>query len=350
MSVRKRSSLCCAASAARAPRWTRCPISPRAGGRRRPIVIADPARVERELTAAARIDARFVFFGTRAYPPLLHEIGGPPPVLAVRGDLSLAMRPTIAVVGARQASATGRTIAREWSEAFGAAGWTVVSGLALGVDTEAHRGSLPTGTVAVVAGGVDRPSPSANLDLAEAIADQGAMVSEMPFGVEAFSRLLVRRNRLIAGLSRGVLVVEAAAHSGSLHTAGFAVAAGREVFAVPGSPLDPRAAGCLQLLKEGATLVTEPRDVLDHLSPADAPMLPGFADDAPLPLETPGDAVDALRQALSPTPVSVDMLVRVTGLPTGTVIATLVELELAGHAEREPNGMVRAALPDPGAG
>ena len=215
------------------------------------------------LQAAARLDVHYVFFGTAAYPPLLYEISGPPPVLTVRGDISLAQRPSIAVVGARQASASGRTIARTWAETFGREGWTVVSGLALGIDAEAHRGALATGTVAVIAGGVDRPSPEANLDLAAAIADQGALVSEMPLGVEPFARLLVRRNRLIAGLSHGVVVVEAAAQSGALYTADFAASAARDVFAVPGSPLDPRAAGCLKLLKEGATLAIDPRDIVD---------------------------------------------------------------------------------------
>ncbi|RAI04386.1 DNA-protecting protein DprA [Acuticoccus sediminis] len=316
-----------------------------AGGGRRPIAVAEPGRVERELAAAERIGAHFVYYGTAAYPALLYEIGGPPPVLAVRGDTSIASRPAIAVVGSRQASAAGRTIARTWSEAFGADGWAVVSGLALGIDAEAHRAALATGTVAVVAGGVDRPSPEANVDLCDRIAEEGAVVSEMPLGTEPFSRLFVRRNRLIAGLSRGVVVVEAAARSGALYTADFAATAGREVFAVPGSPLDPRAAGCLKLLKEGATLATEARDVLVQLSAMDAPMLPGFSEDEPLPEDAPAGAVGEVHAALSLTPVSVDTLVRLTRLPTATVIATLVELELAGHAEREPNGMVRAAVP-----
>ena len=316
-----------------------------AGGLRRAITVAEPGRVERELAAAERSGAHFVYYGTASYPVLLAGISGPPPVLAVRGDLSVAARPTVGLVGARQASAAGRTIARQWAETFGSEGWTVVSGLALGIDAEAHHGSLATGTVAVLAGGVDRPAPDAHVDLCDAIADSGAVVSEMPLGTEAFSRLFVRRNRLIAGLSRAVVVVEAAARSGALYTADFAAQAGREVFAVPGSPLDPRAAGCLKLLKEGALLATEPRDVLEHVDPSHAPMFPGLAEPGPLPEESPTGSIDAVRNALSLTPVTVDTLVRMTSLPTATVVATLVELELAGQAERELNGMVKAAIP-----
>ncbi|WP_075219338.1 DNA-processing protein DprA [Acuticoccus yangtzensis] len=327
-----------------------------AGGLRRPIAVAEPALIEREMAAANRTGAHFVYFGGRAYPALLAEIDGPPPVIAVLGDLSLAARPTIGVVGSRQASAAGRTIARTWSAEFGREGWTVASGLALGIDAEAHRGALPTGTVAVVAGGVDKPRPEANADLHAAIAEDGAILSEMPLGVEPTARLFVRRNRLIAGLSRGVLVVEAAARSGSLHTANFAAAAGRDVFAVPGSPLDPRAAGCLALLKDGAGLATTARDVMDAIGTTDAPMLPGFAeapdifDDAAdtgarLPQEMPADAITTVATALSLTAVPLDMLIRATGLPAGLVTAALVELELGGQAEREPDGTIRAALP-----
>lgn len=315
-----------------------------AGGLRRPIAVASDADIDRELAAAERIGAHFVFLGTASYPPLLAEIGAPPPVLVVRGDLAIARRPTVAIVGARQASAAGRTLSRTFAEAFGAAGCTVASGLALGIDTEAHKASLATGTVAVLAGGVDRPSPEENVDLCAQIADEGAVISEMPLSTEPFARLFVRRNRLIAGLALGTVVIEAAARSGSLHTANFAAAAGREVFAVPGSPLDPRAAGCLQLLKEGAMMATEPRDVLDMLPRSAEPMLPGFAEPAPVAAAVPADAVGVVRAALSLTPMPVDALVRTTGLAAADVLAALVELELAGAAEREPNGMVRIAL------
>lgn len=318
-----------------------------AGGMRRSIRVATAGEVERELAAAERLGAHFVYFGTPAYPALLGEINGPPPVLAVRGDLSLAARPAVGIVGARQASAAGRTIAAQMAEAFGAEGITVVSGLALGIDAAAHRAALATGTVAVLAGGVDRPTPDENVALCEAIAEDGAAISEMPIGTEAFARLFVRRNRLIAGLSRAVVVVEAAARSGALHTANFAAAAGRDVFAVPGSPLDPRAAGCLKLLKEGAIIATEAWDVLQHLAHDVAePMLPGFAEEEAVALEAPDGAHDRVRSALSMAPVPVDMVVRATGLAPAIVIATLMELELAGEAERELNGMVKLRLPD----
>lgn len=322
----------------------------RAGGMRRTIRVASEVGIARELDQARRTGVRHVYLGEADYPPALTRIDGPPPVLTVRGDIALAHRRTVAVVGSRKASAAGRTIARTLAEEFGAAGWTVVSGLALGIDAEAHRASLSTGTIAVLAGGVDRPTPDAHRDLAHDIATRGALISEMPPGTESFARYFVRRNRLIAGLGEGVVVVEAAGRSGSLHTAAFALAAHREVFAVPGSPLDPRAAGCLQLLKDGATLVTDARDVLSVLGAGYADTVsPGFAADADVPeeprLRAPADgAGEAVLTALSMTPMPVDVLVRATGLAAADVLAAVMELELAGRAEREANGSVRTAV------
>jgi DNA processing protein len=301
-------------------------------GRRR-IRIADRADVERELRAAKKAGARPVFFGTSAYPPRLAAIHGPPPVVMVRGDAAQFARPAIAVVGSRNASAAGRTMARRLAEGFGAAGRVVVSGLALGIDAEAHSASLATGTIAVLAGGVDRPTPEENLALAGEIAGRGALVSEMPMGMGPFARHYVRRNRLIAGLSEAVVVVEAATRSGALHTARFALEEGREVFAVPGSPLDPRAAGCLRLLRDGAGLAAEPEDVLAVLRDEPVPAPGGLAEPAAEPPpEPPSDAVEAVAAALSMTPMPVDALVRDTGLPAATVTGALVELELAGRA------------------
>jgi DNA processing protein len=254
-------------------------------------------------------------------------------------------RAPVAVVGSRNASASGRTMARRMAEGFAAAGRTVVSGLALGIDAEAHRASLDEGTVAVLAGGVDKVTPEENRDLAAEIADRGALVSEMPMGMGAFARHYVRRNRVIAGLADAVVVVEAAARSGALHTARYALEEGREVFAVPGSPLDPRASGCLQLLREGAGLAVEPHDVLEGVSGADAePMLPGFAEGAGAAAEPPPDAVEAVASALSMVPMPVDAIVRDTGLEAAAVMGALVELELAGRAERE-GARVRLAAP-----
>jgi len=303
-------------------------------GRKRPITIATRRDVEVELRAAARAGARPVFFGTAEYPLRLAAIHAPPPVLMVRGDTRLLARPAVAVVGSRNASTAGRTMARRLVEDFVAAGRVVVSGLALGIDAEAHQAALEGGTVAVLAGGVDRPTPEANRDLAEEIASRGVLLSEMPTGMGPFARHYVRRNRLIAGLADAVVVVEAAARSGALHTARYAADEGRDVLAVPGSPLDPRAAGCLALLKDGAGLVTEARDVLEAVAGRPVPDLPGLAEPPP-PAEPSTAATARVLEALSVAPVPVAALVRATGLDAGAVAGALVELELAGKAERE---------------
>lgn len=338
-------------------------IAARVGAAEQPR-IATVAEVEREMATARRVGASFVFYGTAEYPPLLAEINAPPPVIMVRGDVAILQRPAIAVVGSRQASAVGRTMARKLAEAFSRAGRVVVSGLALGIDAEAHAASLAGGTVAVLAGGVDNPTPEANQDLARRIADSGALVSEMPLGTEPFARFFVRRNRLIAGLAEACVVVEAAARSGSLHTAHFAAEANRQVFAVPGSPLDPRALGCLELLRDGATMVIEPRDVLDALTRDASQQLPrpsrhdggraggggdgdGGGAEARGSVTEPGPpdgAIAAISAALSLTPVKIDALVRATGLSAAETAAALVELELAGRAERDIDGTVRAAV------
>jgi len=256
-------------------------------------------------------------------------------------------RAPIAIVGSRNASAAGRTMARRMAEGCVAAGRTVVSGLALGIDTEAHKASLGDGTAAVLAGGVDRITPEENHALGEEIAQRGALVSEMPMGMGPFARHYARRNRVIAGLCQAVIVVEAAARSGALHTARYALEEGREVFAVPGSPLDPRAAGCLQLLREGAGLAVEPHDVIDAVSAASAePASPGLAEDPPNAAEPPPDAVSAVLAALSLAPMPVDSIVRETGLDAAIVMGALVELELAGRAEREGSRARLAAPPD----
>ncbi|GAB5374706.1 MAG: DNA-processing protein DprA [Acuticoccus sp.] len=317
------------------------------GGARRPIRCAGAGEVEREMARAARLDARHIFFGTADYPARLSHIHAPPPVIMVRGEAGVLSRRPLAIVGARKASAAGRTLAGNFAAAFGTAGRVVVSGLALGIDTAAHRGALSTGTVAVVAGGVDRPTPEDNIPLAEEIiAAGGAVVSEMPLGMMPYARDYPRRNRLISGLSDAVVVVEAAQRSGALHTARFAGNENREVFALPGSPLDPRAAGCLQLLREGATLAVDPRDVLDAVADWAAPGPPaGLAEPAAPAMTEPGAAViAAVAEALSLSPVSVDLLARATGLAPGAVAAAVVELEVAGRAHRELDGTVRAAL------
>lgn len=318
------------------------------GGLRRPLKLASADAVAREMDRAERIGARHVFMGSADYPVRLAAIHSPPPVIMVRGDPAMLSRRPLAIVGSRKASAGGRTLAGEFAAAFGEAGCAVVSGLALGIDAAAHRGALAAGTVAVVAGGVDRPTPEEHIPLAdEIVASGGAVASEMPLGMQPYARDYPRRNRLIAGLSDGVVIVEAALRSGSLHTARFAADENREIFAVPGSPLDPRAAGCLSLLREGAAMACEPRDVLDAVGSFEAePLLPGFREDGPASFAVPGTGVlDAVADSLSTTPVSLDQIARATGIAVGTVTAAIVELEIAGRAEREANGTVRVALP-----
>ncbi|WP_108662517.1 DNA-processing protein DprA [Acuticoccus kandeliae] len=321
-----------------------------AGGLKRPIRLAEPGMVERELTAAARIRARHLFLGDPLYPAALAAIHAPPPVLMVRGDPAALTRRPIAIVGARKASGAGLTMAHRLAVAFAEAGHVVVSGLAAGIDTAAHRASLPLGTVAALAGGVDRPTPEANIALADEIvaSGEGALISEMPLGWAPFARDFPRRNRLIAGLAEAVVVVEAGAHSGALHTARYALDENRDLYAVPGSPLDPRAAGCLKLLRDGAGMVVEAEDVLDALRPAPTPA-PGLREpDVPPPIiaETPAESVTArVAELLSIAPVTVDTIARASGIGVGEVTGAIVELELAGRAEWDPDGTVRLAPP-----
>jgi DNA processing protein len=250
------------------------------------------------------------------------------------------------MVGSRNASAAGLTIAERLARDLGEAGFIVVSGLARGIDAAAHRGSLARGTAAVLAGGHDRPYPPEHADLLDAIVANGAVVSEMPLGWTPRGRDFPRRNRLIAGLVLGVVVVEAARRSGSLITARRALDYGREVFAVPGSPLDPRAEGTNDLLKQGATLVSVANDVVAALSPMieqapERPMKEPFAAAAlPIALPPDGDARQSITALLGPTPVAIDDLIRWSGAPAPTVLTTLLELELAGRLARQAGGRV----------
>lgn len=305
---------------------------------------------QRELDAAARFGARFVALGEPDYPAQLVHVDYPPPLLAVRGEPAVFGLPCVAIVGARNASVAGMRFARKIATDLGEQGFCVVSGLARGIDRAAHEGSLRTGSVGVLAGGLDRPYPPENAALAEDLCQVGAVVSEMPFGWEPRAQDFPRRNRLVAGLSIGLLVVEAARRSGSLISARLASEMGRLVFAVPGSPLDPRAEGTNRLLKDGAILVTEAADLVAALSPliaAPAPPSPTVREageppewqDAP-----PGDR-DRLIEALGPVPTTIDDLIRHTALPTATVLSVLLELDLAGRLERHAGGCV-SLLPE----
>jgi DNA processing protein len=262
----------------------------------------------------------------------------------VRGKEAALGLPMVAIVGARNASAAGMRFGERLAHELGGMGFAVVSGLARGIDAAAHRGSLATGTVAVLAGGHDRVYPPEHGELAAAILADGALVSEMPLGWEPRARDFPRRNRLISGLAAGVVVVEAAKRSGSLITARFALEQGREVFAVPGSPLDPRAQGSNDLIKQGATVVTEAADVTDVLAPIlrEPPARALAEPEAPAaPAAEPGgDERARIVALLGPVPVPIDDLVRLSGSTPAIVRVVLLELELAGRLERHGGALV----------
>ncbi len=327
---------------------TALPDLARRGGRTAALRIATKAQAEKELDACRRIGARLVGLMEPAYPARLRAVDDAPPLLCVRGHPALLERPTVAVVGARNASLAGRKMATTIAAGLGAAGIVVVSGLARGIDTAAHEAALATGTVAVQAGGVDMIYPPENDDLYHRIVEAGAVVAELPPGTEPQARHFPRRNRIVSGLSAGIVVVEAAARSGSLITARFALEQGRDVFAVPGSPLDPRCTGTNGLLRQGAVLTESADDVIQHLQGALArPMSePDRGGRDPVAPHDPPDEVALaaarriVREALSPTPVSVDELVRECQLSVALVATVLLEMELAGRLHRYPGNQV----------
>lgn len=319
----------------------------RRGGAARSARIFSIAEAEQELKAARRHGIRYVALGEPEYPARLRTIDDAPPLLAIRGQITIFARPMVAIVGSRNASAIGikfaKTIARELAQA----GFIIVSGLARGIDAAAHQASLESGTVAVLAGGHHRIYPPEHFGLLEEIVRHGAAISEMPFTWEPRAKDFPRRNRLVSGLSLGTLIVEAARRSGSLITARMAAEQGREVFVVPGSPLDPRAEGTNALLKQGATLVTEIADILSVLQPmldrreeaivreADAEM-----EEPPLAPEPDSNERERILALLGPTPVEIDDLIRLSQARAATVRMVLLELELAGRLERQAGGRV----------
>lgn len=324
----------------------------RAGGAQRSVRIPSVAEAEAELDAARQFGARFVAIGEADYPPMLRRMDHPPPLLALKGTAAVLQLPPVAIVGARNASLAGIKMARTLAAELGRNGYAVISGLARGIDTAAHQGSLDTGTVGVLAGGLDQPYPPENTDLCDEIAIRGAIVSEMPFGWEPRAQDFPRRNRIVAGLALGLVVVEAATRSGSLISARLAAELGRLVFAVPGSPLDPRAAGTNGLLKEGATLVTDASDVIEALAPlagAGLPVTPPKVEEPPdftgAPPPAEGDRA-RIVEALGPVPVEVDELIRHTGLHPAQIFMVLLELDLAGRLERHSGGRVSLVTPD----
>ncbi|MDP3907473.1 DNA-processing protein DprA [Novosphingobium sp.] len=306
--------------------------------------VAAEDRISAEVAALRSARGRYVFHDSPDYPALLVAIDSAPPILMVRGQLALAARPTVAIVGARNASAAAVKLARMFAGELAEAGFAVVSGLARGIDGAAHQASLSGGTIGVIASGIDVTYPPEHADLQEAVANEGLLVAEQPPGTEPLARHFPSRNRIIAGLALGTLVVEAAPKSGSLITARLAGEFGREVMAIPGSPLDARAQGCNQLIRDGAVLVQAAADVIELLSGFDGtprstfrePAVQGWADLPDEPADSPAD-VGAL---LGIAPVAVDELIRQSGDSPAAVQLALLELELAGRLVRHAGGRV----------
>ncbi len=300
-------------------------------------------RAETELDIARAKGARMLCFGTDAYPTTLASLSDPPPVLWCMGRRAPILQPMVALVGARNASSLGTRTARTLADGLGHEGYTIVSGLARGIDAAAHHASLKTGTIAVMGGGVDVIYPTENAVLAAAIADQGLRVSEQPMGLQPQARHFPPRNRIISGLALAVVVIEAAEKSGSLITARDALDQGREIMAVPGHPVDGRASGCNQLIREGATLVRHVDDVLEVLARLQAPERPAHHTGTPEAVATsaaPEGLDQRILDLLGPTPVAEDQVIRDLALPASEVSPTLVMLEIQGDIRRHPGGLI----------
>lgn len=334
------------------------------GGKGKPIRIASRKDAEQELERAEKIGVRFVGVGEPDYPPYLRAAETPPPLVAIKGNCDCFFSPSVGVVGSRNASATGKKLTTLFCQKLGETGFKIISGLARGVDTAAHISSLETGTIAVMAGGIDHIYPPENNTLYEKILEKGgAIISEMPIGAQPRAQDFPRRNRIIAGLSLGVLVCEAAIRSGSLITARMAAEMGRIVFAIPGSPLDPRAQGTNNIIKEGALLVTRPEDIAETLLPLTT------SNENQTSLFAPVDSIeetdqtkidnteardidandrerDAIIDALSTTPIDIETLSNSSGVPIDKIYLILVELDLAGKLVRHSGGLVSLAFND----
>jgi len=307
-----------------------------------------PGVAEAELRAGEAAGARMVTFRDPLYPDALRDLSDAPPVLWMMGDADVLSRPMIALVGARNASSLGTRMARSLAAELSGNGYTIVSGLARGVDTAAHLASLQGGTVAVMAGGADVVYPAENAQLAGDILKTGLRVSEQPLGLVPQARHFPSRNRLISGLAKAVIVIEAAAKSGSLITARNALDQGREVMAVPGHPIDARASGCNMLLRDGATLVRNAADVIEALPraagaqpdlPLDPPAIPEHAPQSRTLRETAA-LHSQILQRLGPSPLAEDQLIRDLGASAGAVAPVLVDLELDGRITRAPGGLL----------
>lgn len=310
----------------------------RRGGGKPPAIFSEHgARIEME--KVEKLGARYLVLGQGLYPPMLAELDDAPPLMIAKGDVRLLDRPMVAIVGARNASAAACRFARSLAHDLGSNGLVIVSGLARGIDSAAHDGALETGTIGVIAGGLDVFYPPENEARQKAMFERGLVLAEMPPGTEPRARHFPYRNRIIAGLCSGTIVVEAAPRSGSLITARLAAEAGRDVMAIPGSPLDPRAQGCNQLIRDGATLVQNAADVIEAISPSRTRVASPKFDYDPQPANAE-DATDSVEALLGPSPVPVDEVIRLSGASSGAVQMALLELDLAGRLERHAGNRV----------
>jgi DNA processing protein len=312
----------------------------RRGGGKVPA-LSTRENAEREIAKVEKLGAKFVVLGQGLYPRLLCELEDAPPLLMAKGNLNLLDRQAVAIVGARNASAAACRLARGLAHDLGQQDIVVVSGLARGIDSAAHDGALETGTIGIVAGGVDVFYPPENEERQKALYERGLVLAEMPPGTEPRARHFPYRNRIIAGISAGTVVVEAAPRSGSLITARLSAEAGREVMAVPGSPLDPRAQGCNQLIRDGATLVQNAADVVEAIRPFESRVQSGPTTYEPMHEQMNGDdALGVVEELLGPSPVPVDEIIRLSGVSSGAVQMALLELDLANRLDRHAGNKV----------
>jgi len=319
--------------------------------RRKNAVVPSIESIEAEMDQAEQLRVKIIASCEPKYPTYLRAVDPPPPLIFVLGQTEILHKPCLAIVGSRNASAIGQRFARQIAHELGDEGYTIISGLARGIDASAHAGSLETGTAAVLGGGVDHVYPRQNAELYEVMREQGALISESPLGYRATARDFPRRNRIISGLSMGVVVIEAAERSGTLITARYATEQNREVMAAPGSPLDPRTKGCNRLIQQGAALIENTEDIINCLQNIRSPLLmEPTGSYAPPEFDWDGAKADidkarqALTNLLSPTPTPRDEIIRQSGYSTAVVTAALLEMELNGEAIVEPDGRVALGL------
>jgi DNA processing protein len=315
-------------------------LARRGGGKAPALRSRDDA--EREIARVEKLGARFLTIGQGLYPRLLAEVEDAPPLLVAKGNAALLDKQSVAIVGARNASAAACRFARGLAHDLGQQGLIVVSGLARGIDSAAHDGALESGTIAVIAGGIDVFYPPENQARQETLYERGLVLAEMPCGTEPRARHFPYRNRIIAGVSSGTVVVEAAPRSGSLITARLAAEAGREVMAVPGSPLDPRAQGCNQLIRDGATLVQNAADVVEQVRPFESQVrsVPAAYEHKAEDMLDGEEVLASIESLLGPSPVPVDEIIRLSGAASGSVQMALLELDLAGRLDRHAGNKV----------